>query len=144
MSPEITEPLFATCATVAAVALGGTLAVLATHRLNIDRERIGGITQRKRAFLAFLSSWKHEIGRTYMHPGGGGFEHHESAFKDVLSSFIYEAGMIRWDFPTAKRKEFDALCEKLIGWKHRSVYGTELNDKAKKDMDDLIAFVEAI
>ena len=77
-----------------------------------------------------------------MHERGAGIEHHESSFKDLISPFIHEAGLIKRDFTPAERKDFEALCVTLIGWKHKSIYGTELCQKAQKEMGDIIAFVE--
>ena len=142
MPTETLKPILETIATVGAVALGGILAVIATHRLNIDRERISGIAHRKRAFLAFMESWKHEIGRFFKASGGGGLENHESAFKDVISQFKYESSILKWDFTGKRRDEFIALCDKVVGWKHRSIYGEKLCKDAQNDMDELISFIE--
>jgi hypothetical protein len=142
MSPEIIQAFFSTIETIGAVALGGVLAVIITHRLTIDRDRINGIRQRRRHFLAFLESWKHEIGRFYMASDGGGLENHESAFKDVISQFKYESSILKWDFAGKRRDEFIALCDKVVGWKHRSIYGEKLCKDAQNDMDELAAFIE--
>ena len=140
MSPEITQTLFPIIESIGIATFAGVLAVFITNRLNIDRERISGIRTRKRAFLAFLESWKHEIGRTYL--VSGGFDIKESVFKDVVSSFIYESRLIKCDFPVSKRKGFDDLCVALIGWNHKGISCGEENEKAQKEIDDLIAFVE--
>ena len=104
------------------------------------RERKAGFESRKRGFICFLESWKHEIGRSFLVVGG--MEHRHSAFSDVVSSFIYESNLVKWDFPIAKRKEFDSLCATLIGWKHKSTYNPGDNEKTKKEIEDLISFVE--
>jgi hypothetical protein len=73
---------------------------------------------------------------------GGGFEYHESSFKDFVSTFKHNAALIKRDLNDAQRVEFEALCVTLIGWKHKSIYGTELCEKAQKEMADIIDFVE--
>jgi hypothetical protein len=140
MSEEINQALLTTCATVGAVTLGGVLAVLITHRLNIARERISGIQQRKRAFLAFLDGWRYEIGRTQLVPGG--FEGREWTFGNVISTFAQEASLIKWDFPKRKRAEFETLCIAITSIKHPTVYGPDDREKARKMIDAIIAFVE--
>lgn len=122
-------------------AAGGIAVAVWSDRIVRKRAREEAISRERRGFIAFMESWKHEIGREYM-ADGGGLEHHERAFKDVISPFIHEAGLIKRDFMPAERKEFEALCITLIGWKHKSIYGTELCQKAQKEMDDIIAFVE--
>ena len=123
-------------------ASGGIIVAFLSDWLVRKREREAAIVSRKRAFVAFMESWRHEIGREFMHEGGGGLEYHESSFKDLISPFIHEAGLIKRDFTPAERKEFETLCTTLIGWKHKSIYGQELNQKAQKEMDDIITFVE--
>ena len=73
-----------------------------------------------------------------MHEGGGGLEYRESSFKDMISTFILQAGLVKPDFIPADRKEFEALCVTLIGWKHKSIYGPELCKKAQQEMSDII------
>jgi hypothetical protein len=46
-------------------------------------------------------------------------------------------------FRAAKRKEFDDLCAAVVGRQHRSIYGTQLSEKAQQDMEKVIAFTEA-
>lgn len=140
MVQEINQALLPTCEAVSTVALGGILAVLITHRLNIDRERIAGIQERKRAFLAFLAGWRYEIGRTKL--TAGGFEGREETFGNVISTFTQEANLIKWDFPKKTRGKFEALCAAITGVKHPTVYGPEDRAKAQKSIDAIIAFVE--
>src|ERR1035437_11112044 len=116
MPTETLKPILETIATVGAVALGGILAVLATHRLNIDRERISGIAQRKRAFLAFLAGWRYEIGRTKLVVGG--FEGREEKFGDEISTLAANASLIKWDFPKEKRLDFEAVCSAITSIEH--------------------------
>lgn len=142
MSQEIIQTLLATCEAIGAAILSGVLAVLITHRLAIDRDRIVGIETRKRAFLAFLASWRYEIGRKSLHPGGGGFERHESSFGDVIPRFIEEADFIKWDFTKRKRKQFEVLCAAITGSEYPSIYNQKDYEKAIKAMDDIIAFVD--
>jgi hypothetical protein len=141
MSEENFQALINTCSTVGAIALGGVLAVLITHRLNVARERINGIEQRKRAFLAFLDGWRYEIGRTQLVVGG--FEGREWTFGNVISTFAQEASLIKWDFPKKKRTEFETLCDSIISIKHPTVYGPDDREKARKMIDAIIAFVES-
>ena len=125
------------------IAAGGGIAVaLWSDWLVRKRERKKGIANRRRAFLAFMESWKHEVGRLHMHPGGGGFEHDQRAFSDNVSPFMYEAGLIKRDFTDDERKRFEALCSAVVGWKHTSIYNPEDNEKVKKAMDELVAFVD--
>jgi len=123
-------------------AVGGIVVALLSDRLVRKRELEGAISRRKREFIAFMESWRHEIGREFMHEGGGGLEHRESSFKDVISTFILQAGLVKPDLTPAERTEFEALCVALIGWKHKSIYGTELCQKAQKEMGAIIAFVQ--
>ena len=123
-------------------ASGGIAIAFLSDWLVRKRDREAAITGRRRAFVAFMESWRHEIGREFMHEGGGGLEYRESSFKDIISPFIQEAGLIKHDFTPAERKEFETLCVTLIGWKHKSIYGPELCKKAQQEMSDIIAFVE--
>jgi hypothetical protein len=109
-------------------------------RLVRKREREEAISRRKREFIAFMESWRHEIGRSYLVVGG--FEHKESSFKDMISTFILQAGLVKPDFTPAERKEFETLCATLIGWKHKTIYDPTNNEKAQKEMSDIIVFVE--
>jgi hypothetical protein len=140
MSTEITQTLLPTLETVGAIALGGVLAVLITHRLNIDRERISGIAYRKRAFLAFLAGWRYEIGRTKLVIGG--FEGREESYGNVISTFVQEASLIKWDFTKKKRIEFEALCAAISSIEHPTVYGPYERQNAQKLIDAIVAFVE--
>jgi hypothetical protein len=139
MPPETLQPIFETIATIGAVALGGILAVLATHRLNIDRERISGIEYRKRAFLAFLAGWRYEIGRTRLVTGG--FEGREETFGDKISTFAENASVIKWDFPKGKRLEFEALCSAITSIEHPTVYSPYNREQAQKTIDAIVSFV---
>jgi hypothetical protein len=141
MSEENLQALLTTCATVGAVTLGGVLAVLITHRLNIARDRVSGIRDRRRAFLAFLDGWRYEIGRTQLVVGG--FEGREWNFGNVISTFAQEASLIKWDFPKSKRAEFETLCAAITGIKHPTVYGPDDREKARKMIEEIIAFVES-
>jgi hypothetical protein len=141
MSEENFQALLTTCATVGAVTLGGVLAVLITHRLNIARDRVGGIRDRKRAFLAFLDGWRYEIARTQLVVGG--FEGREWTFGNVISTFAQEASLIKWDFPKNKRAEFETLCAAITSIKHPTVYGPDDREKAGKMIDAIIVFVES-
>lgn len=142
MSPEEKEAILRTIESVGALTLGATLAVLITHRLTMAREKANGLRQRKRAFLAFMASWEYEIGRSFMHHGGGGFERRDSAYADVISSFVHEAGIIRWDFSKRKRQQFDTLCSAITDAKHPTIYNKEDHNKAAKALDDIMDFVE--
>lgn len=122
--------------------IGGVIVALLADWLVRKRERKEGIVNRRRAFLAFMESWKHEIGRLHMCDGGAGFEHRHSSFSNVVSSFMYEAGLIKRDFDDVQRNKFEALCSAVVGGKHTSIYTQEDNDKMKKAMDELIVFVE--
>lgn len=121
-------------------ATGGIGVAFLSDWLVRKRDREAAIRGRKRAFVAFMESWKHEIGCFYLVVGG--LENKESSFKDIISPFIYEAGLIKRDLTTAERKEFETLCVTLIGWEHKSIYGKPLCEKAQKEMADIIAFVE--
>lgn len=123
-------------------AAGGIVVAFLSDWLVRKREREEAISRRKREFIAFMESWQHEIGREFMHEGGGGLEYLESSFKDVISTFILQAGLVKPDFTPTERKEFETLCATLIGWKHKSIYGPELCKKAQQEMSDIIAFVE--
>ena len=123
-------------------AAGGITVAFLSDWLVRKRDRESAISRRKREFIAFMESWRHEIGREFMHEGGGGLEYRESAFKDVISTFILQAGLVKPDFTPDQRKGFEALCIALIGWKHKSIYGPELCQKAQKEMADVISFVE--
>src|ERR1019366_3673744 len=101
MSQEIIQAFLATCEAVGTAALGGVAAVIITHRLNVDRERINGIAHRRRAFLAFLAGWRYEINRTKLVVGG--FEGREETFGDVISTFVQESSLIKWDLNIKKR-----------------------------------------
>jgi hypothetical protein len=140
MSPEINQAVMPTLETVVVATLAGILAVLATHRLNIDRERVSGIAHRKREFLAFLSGWRYEIGRTRL--VAGGFEGREETFGDVISIFTERANLIKWDLPKKKRPEFEALCAAITSIEHPTVYGPEDRKRAQKSIDAIISFVE--
>ena len=142
MSPEITQAILTTCEAVSGVALGGVLAVIITHRLNIDRERISGIQHRKRAFLAFMAGWRYEIGRVRLADGGGGFEGREETFGNIISAFVQHANLIKWDFHRNARSEFDGLCSAITSIKHPTVYSPSDRAKAQKMIDDIMAFVE--
>jgi len=140
MSPEISQTVIPTIETIGTLTLGAVLAVLITHRLNIDRERISGIARRKREFLAFLSGWRYEIGRTRL--VAGGFEGREETFGDVISIFTERANLIKWDLPKKKRPEFETLCAAITSIEHPTVYGPDDRKKAQKSIDAIIAFVE--
>jgi hypothetical protein len=140
MPPEIIQTLLTTCEAVGTVTLGGVLAVIITHRLNIDRERISGIAHRKRAFLAFLAGWRYEIGRTKLVVGG--FEGREEAFGNVISTFAQEADLIKWDLPKKKRAEFDKLCSAITSIEHPTVYSPYNREQAQKSIDAIVAFIE--
>jgi len=121
-------------------ACGGIVVAFWNDRLTRDRERIAGIRTRRRAFLAFMESWKYEIGRFYLVVGG--FENKEEAFAGVISTFLHEADLIRRDFEGTKRVEFEGLCTAVVGQKHRSIYGPEMAKAAQDDINKLIAFVD--
>lgn len=140
MPPEIIQAILTTCETVGAVALGGVLAVVITHRLNIDRERISGIAHRKRAFLAFMAGWRYEISRTKLEAGG--WIGREEKFGNEISAFAANASLIKWDFKSERRLEFDALCSAITSIEHPTVYSPIDREKAKKQIDAIVSFVE--
>jgi hypothetical protein len=113
MTADENEALLKAIEAVVTVAAGGVVAVFFTHKLTIDRERKRALEQRKRAFLAFIDSWKFEISR--VHFGSGGFERNNSAFADIVSTFIREASLVKWDFSVRKRREFETLCQVITG-----------------------------
>jgi hypothetical protein len=123
-----------------AVTLGSVLAVIITHRLNIDRESISGIAERRRAFLAFLEGWRYEIGRTKLVPGG--FEGREETYGSVISQFVQEASLIKWDFTKKKRAKFEVLCAAITSIKHPTVYGPDDRRKAQESIDAIVSFIE--
>ena len=120
--------------------VGGVVVALLSDWLVRRREHRSAIDGRKRTFIAFLASWKHEIGRLYLTEAG--FEHHQSAFSDVVSDFIIQSELIAPDFPPPKKAEFDSLCAEVIGWKHQNIYNKDENEKVQKAIANLIAFVE--
>ena len=125
-------------------ASGGIVVALWSDSLTRKRERRAGASSRRRALVAFMIGWRHEIGRLYMHEGGGGFEHKESSFKDNISLFLSESAALNADLRPAQRIQFEALCAAIIGWKHQSIYGKELNEAAQKKMTDLIDFLNQL
>jgi hypothetical protein len=140
MPAEIAQTFWPTIESVSTATLAAVLAVLIAHRLNLDRERVSGIAHRKREFLAFLSGWRYEIGRTRLVPGG--FEGREETFGDVISLFTEKANLIKWDLPKKKRPEFEALCAAITAIDHPTVYGPDDRKKAKKSIDTIISFLE--
>jgi len=139
MLPEIINSLLTTWQTVAVVTLGGVLAVIITHRLNIDRERISGIAHRRRAFLAFMAGWRYEIGRTKLVTGG--FEGREETYGNVISTFAEHASLIKWDFTKKQMAQFETLCSAITSIEHPTVYGPKEREKAQKLIDAIVSFV---
>jgi hypothetical protein len=140
MSTEILQTLLTTCEAIGAATLAAVLAVIFTHRLNIDRERVAGVAHRKRKFLAFLAGWRYEVGRTKFVVGG--FEGREETFGNVISTFSQKADLIKWDLPKKKRAEFEKLCAAITSIEHPTVYGPYERQNAQKLIDAIVAFVE--
>lgn len=139
MSPEEKEAVLRIIEAIGSLTLGATLAVLITHRLTIARERINGINQRRRAFLAFLEGWRYEISRLYL--AVGGVERRDSAFSDSISAFVQEASIIKWDFKSDRRKEFERLCSAITDARHPTVYNKEAHEKVVESLNKIIVFV---
>jgi len=113
---------------------------LHSQKLQREDQAKSAVNDRRRQFLAFMRSWRIEIGQTHLVPGG--FTLEPSSFSDVVSSFVAQAELIREDFPAEMRKEFDALVSLVTRFT-----GGELNvrgghERIQKSFDDLIAFVD--
>ena len=120
-------------------AAGGVAVALYADYLARERERIHGIKKRRRAFLAFMNSWRYEIGRKYLVTGG--YERRVSSFTDMISTFVHEAGLIKWDFTKAELEQFDVLCSAITSSDHPTTYNQADYEIVVKSFDAIITFV---
>lgn len=126
---------------VAAGIAGGLVGSWVAHKFTAGREKAAGRASRKRDFLAFMQSWKVEIGRKYLEVGG--FARDPSSFYDVVSSFAAECESIRADLSNKKATELDFLLSKVVACTGGELNNKEGREKIERLFDSIIQLVKS-
>jgi hypothetical protein len=135
------DPILELVKLVAAGILGGLIATFTGHKLTASRERKAGRTSRKREFLAFMQTWKVEVGRMYLEVGG--FSHDAGSFSDLVPTFAGQCVLIRGDLTPKRQEVFDALASEITGFHTNLIHVKGGHEKIQKAFDEIVEVVKA-
>ena len=135
VTKEIINEVFPALVAIGAGLFGALFVGYVNHLLTKDRDRVAGISTRRRGFLVSMQAWRGEITRPYS--GADAIFQPKSVFLNGLVAFRAEAEMIRKDFTGCSRRRFIGLMDAVSECK------ASTKDEILKSVDDIISYVDA-